>query len=727
MPVVHLIGNTQLPADQWQPHIGPEAIGLLAPLELSAEAKTLIREEAARILGRCIPPTQAQGCRTGLVVGYVQSGKTVSFTTVAALARDNKYRMVIIIAGTSTLLTTQSRSRLVKDLRVETRIGQCPWQHVPGPTPKNHSSQLIRDTLAEWNDATVPPDELRTVLITVMKHHGHLGKLIQVLKSVDMTTVPTLIIDDEGDQAGLNTEINKGTQSTTYRRLLELKAAIPHHSFLQYTATPQAPVLINIIDVLSPSFAEIITPGSAYLGGKDFFAPASTMVKLIPPGDIPSQTNTLLEPPPSLHKAMRLFFLGVAAHLVQRPEKPKHRSMMVHPSRLQDEHDQSFDWVDRARQVWMDILQHEGEAADELMREFEVDYADLQATVNDIPPFAALRPRIRHAIQRTTVKLLNRSPRGGNVVNWGEGAYWILVGGQLMDRGFTVEGITVTYMPRGPGQGQADTIQQRARFFGYHRQYMGYCRVFLEQSVRDAFKAYVEHEEDIRNSLLSHSETGKPLIEWKRQFFLDRTLRPTRDKVIDVGYQYARFGNTWEYPEGPQDSEEAIVANRTIVADFLNRLELLPHDGLDNRTGDKNLIAKDVSLRMVHEELLTKVSVRRLEDSQLMAAILRLVQVHLINHPDDNCTIFLMAGGKRQRRGYENDKIKELFQGRQYAQNQLTYPGDREVRGSAGISVQLRYLDLGEPNALVAENVPHLAMWIPNDIARDVLQQPQGG
>jgi len=64
-----------------------------------------------------------------------------------------------------------------------------------------------------------------------------------------------------------------------------------------------------------------------------------------------------------------------------------------------------------------------------------------------------------------------------------------------MDRGFTVEGLTVTYMPRGKGAGNADTIQQRARFLGYKRGYLGLCRVFLESDVQRAFSVYVNHEE----------------------------------------------------------------------------------------------------------------------------------------------------------------------------------------------------------------------------------------
>ena len=68
---------------QWIPLPGPETAGLVLP----EHARGRIVEEASRVLGRCVPPTAEDGAETGLVIGYVQSGKTTSFITLAALAR----------------------------------------------------------------------------------------------------------------------------------------------------------------------------------------------------------------------------------------------------------------------------------------------------------------------------------------------------------------------------------------------------------------------------------------------------------------------------------------------------------------------------------------------------------------------------------------------------------------------------------------------------------------
>ena len=91
-------------------------------------------------------------------------------------------------------------------------------------------------------------------------------------------------------------------------------------------------------------------------------------------------------------------------------------------------------------------------------------------------------------------------------------------------------------MPRGLGVGNADTVQQRARFFGYKRSYLGFCRIYLEQATSNAFTAYVEHEEDIRRQLIQLQSENQPLTSWKRQFILDRSLRPCRQSVLEFDF-----------------------------------------------------------------------------------------------------------------------------------------------------------------------------------------------
>lgn len=356
--------------EPWRPVIGEEISSLLRDLPLDQNSRNALREEAVSILARCVPPTTQEGQRTGLVVGHVQSGKTLSFTAVTALARDNNFPIAVIIAGTSIPLTDQSQRRLRRDLRIDTREDRC-WRHLHNPKIDNGDHTRIANILEDWRDPGVPASQRSTILITVMKHHGRLRDLINVLSNVGLENIPVLLIDDEADQAGLNNLINdEGDESATYRKLRELKEAIPHHTFLQYTATPQGPLLINLIDVLSPRFAITLTPGDAYTGGRQFFIENRELIRNIPPHDIPMRDHPLREPPESLLEALRIFFLGIASGLI-RDDGRGYRSMMVHPSQRTRGHQQSYDWITQILNHWRNtIASPDDPDAVELLEEF---------------------------------------------------------------------------------------------------------------------------------------------------------------------------------------------------------------------------------------------------------------------------------------------------------------------------------------------------------------------
>jgi hypothetical protein len=436
----------------WQALIGPEARRLIARA-LPGEEGERVLETGAAILSRGTPPTARTGQRTGLVVGYVQSGKTLSFTTVIALARDNGFRLVVVVAGTSLPLLRQSTQRLRRDLQIDDPDGHLRWRTYTNPTDDENTRRFIQQSLDEWNDPDVPQNEKATILVTVMKQHQHLRNLVSLLRRLRLDDVPALIVDNEADPASLNTRVNQGRESTTYRRLLDLRDSVPAHTFLQYTATPQAPLLINIIDVLSPSFVEVLEPGPAYTGGAIFFGGARQLVRPIPLREIPTDDNPLVDPPPTLLEALRIFMLGVAAGIMQGQGAGNlNRSMLVHPSRHTAPHREYRVWIGRVFDDWQRILELPATNADrrDLLEDFEEAYRDLARTVPDLPTFQQIERSLLRAFRRTSIEEVNARGRATPSIDWRRAYGWILVGGQAMDRGFTVEGLTVTYMPRIP-------------------------------------------------------------------------------------------------------------------------------------------------------------------------------------------------------------------------------------------------------------------------------------
>ncbi|MFL5614840.1 MAG: Z1 domain-containing protein [Gemmatimonadaceae bacterium] len=753
--VVEVLSNTAAKKGQaWSPTEGEETLELLGHFNIPKDSIDRVRDEAVRVLSRCLPPNSKAGVETGLVVGYVQSGKTMSFTTVASLARDNGYRIVIVIAGTSIPLLAQSTERLVNDLRID--ASNRGWQLFESRNLKKATRASNRDhlksTLEAWKSSvSVPfPWMRRTALIMVMKHHGHLDQVSELLAGLDLKGVPALIIDDEADQASLNTAVRRQDESKTYARIKRLRQTLPHHTFLQYTATPQAPLLLNIIDSLSPRFIEVLTPGPDYVGGKDFFLAAdSKLVQEIPEDELPDQepADTI---PESLLRALRLFFVGVAAGLVTNRKGKGNRSMLVHPSQERTGHSEYFTWVTGVREQWATLLQSGDQYAEdraELLAEFETAYDDIAATCgSDMPSREHVFEMLPWAVAMTVVLEVNARAGQTPKPQWNSNYSHILVGGQAMDRGFTVEGLTVTYMPRGLGVGNADTIQQRARFFGYKRPYLGYCRVFLERASISAYRRYIEHEEDVRRRLLAHRETGEPLSSWKRTFYLDKKLKPTRASVLELDYfRGSSVAKEWFTPDKPYagvgSNDDPVAANRSVIKTLRASLQgnLREDTGSSDRTDYQRHFVAEVKLRQIFEQCLLRLRFTDPSDAQEFTVLQILLAELLDRDETQKCTVYLMSKGlARERTVDEDGNIKNLFQGAAPSKPETEvgriYAGDRKLASKTVPTLQIHLLNVyesappGSPReqaTLLASEVPTVAVHLPLGIAEDLLIQPQ--
>ncbi|MBX7259348.1 MAG: Z1 domain-containing protein [Candidatus Hydrogenedentes bacterium] len=713
---------------QWKPTIGTETLAMLDQVPITS--RQTVMDEALDVLSWCLPPSETEGSRTGLVIGYVQSGKTMSFTTVSALAHDNGFQLIIVITGTSVPLFKQSKERLVEDLRLQDR-GR-PWKHFANPTVRGNARRSIESALQRWKDSSISHMERQTVLITVMKHGTHLDNLIRLLASLDLRAVPTLLIDDEADQASLNNLVKKGKESPTYRRILELRTNVPHHTFLQYTATPQALLLINLIDVLSPGFGYVLTPGLAYTGGVTFFEERLDLVRRIPLMDVPTARNKLEEPPQSLLEAMRIFFIGAAAGSILGPP-PHNRSMMVHPSKNTLAHADYSYWVNAIMRRWQGTLALAETDPDrqELVVEFRDSYDKLATTTDALPPFNVLINILSRVIRETIPTTVNARQGQTPEIDWKQDYAHLLIGGQALDRGYTVEGLTVTYMPRGQGVGNADTIQQRARWFGYKAAYLGFCRVYLAEQTFHAYQGYVEHEEDVRGQLRQHLAAGRSLDEWKRLFLLDSQLRPTRHNVLDLDYVRGNFARSWFEPRAPHYSKEALEQNRALVQEFCSTLQFAPDSGDERRLdAHRHLVAIDVPLTDVYANFLTPLTITGPNDSLRYMGLLLQIRRYLEQHRDAPCTVYRMRP-KVDRPIYrtvdQQGEIPELFQGAYPDKRGEIYPGDRTIRSESALTIQIHHLDeVRQDGEVIALDVPVVAIWIPRDMTADWLLQDQG-
>ncbi len=710
--------------------------------EANEEALHTVAFEAHRILGRCVPPKETDGEATGLVVGYVQSGKTLSFTTLTALARDNGYGVVILIAGTIDNLKSQSEDRLKQDLAITDEPGQ-PWVLIDNPAIQNSGFEALKLQLSRWRSPSVSQRKKKTILITVLKQHQRLANLVECLRhhSINLHGVPCLVIDDEADQASLNNcaaknqKTNQNNLSANYREVTNLKAVLPHHTYIQYTATPQAPLLIALADILSPDFAETLTPGQGYVGGETLFANHSPYAKVIPPGEATATAASHPTAPPALMDALRTFLLGACTHALA--EQNSNRAMMVHPSQQTAPHTQYLDWIRTPIREWKSRLSVPVLRAD-LQAQFVGTHADLQRTVGDaLPGLDALFSKMDEVLDTVMVREVNSTGKGAAPIRWGDNEYWILVGGQKLDRGYTVKGLTVTYMPRPLGVGNADNIQQRARFYGYKAGYLGYCRVYVRDEVRAAFEAYVEHESFIRSEL--EAMRGQPLKEWKRKFILANRLQPTRRSVMGIMLDEVAAAD-WLHPKAAYVNRVAVTANRKVFETFVGHLrnnfeELLAHEADPDRYLDKrkdsprNKLFEAVPLAQAYAQLLEAVQLSTSEDATEGTAMLVVLGRLLAQNPDETCDVFLIGDLQPQNRSLRKQSINQVFSGKSPNTPDraiLKYCGDRDLHTEERVSIHLRYFQFIKSEILESDaslDVPWFALHIPDNLKKRILLQ----
>lgn len=513
---------------------------------ISVNGAANLRRETAHIMSYCNPHDAVHNPETThLVVGYVQSGKTMSFTALSALARDNNYRVIVYLAGTKKNLRNQTADRLEKDLIKNIKGNKNIFKIHPDPVLAD-----VDDIIGHLSLSTKP-----VILIPILKHYQHIENLASIFNNEEfkdaMAGETVLIIDDEADQASLNSyarwnsshpDAEEEKSSSTYDAILHLRNSLPGNTYIQYTATPQANILISMQDVLSPKSHTLLTPGEDYIGGEKFFGRTKNhdlfqgrLIVNIPPEDVFNKKfNPVQRLPKSLRDALLLHVLATAIVVKWREvEDVDYLSMMVHVDGSKAWNKKFKKWIDAEFKEWRKALK-QPEGQDDryyLMEDFrrmfpmavELYDADKRPQFEDIEPF------ISDVINDKKTYLVNTDKEANADIEWSKHCMHILIGAEMLNRGFTIEKLATTYMPRyAISATNADTIQQRCRFFGYKEDYIQSCRVFLPEISIQHYIDYVEHERELRKAL---SEYGN-LEAAERQILMSEKLRPTRLNVL---------------------------------------------------------------------------------------------------------------------------------------------------------------------------------------------------
>lgn len=552
--------------------------------KLDDEGKTSVVSEAQDILSHCISPGVNDNI-TNIAVGYIQSGKTLSYTTLSALAADNSYRIIIYLTGITTSLNNQTYGRIQRDLKVN----ESDWYAIFEDNPKNIDADV--NEVAKYLKYSTC-----TLLFPAMKQQQHINRLTKIFSNYKikdlLSKVGVLIIDDEADQASFNTYAKKNKdkkdweedeQSRIYSCILKLRQEFPCLSYIQYTATPQAAFLIDSNDELSPKYHTVLTPGRGYTGGKTFFGEKEHALVYEIKDVYDRKTNNVY--PNSLDCALLQFLVSVSVLVyIKRDRGIKSLSMMIHPDGSIFSNELFYKGVKSKLELWLDTINlSDGDLGKEaLISQFKEAYEEITKYDNERPSFNEVVKHLCSVLLKTKLHLVQSKVETIDVapendIKWDTASSHILVGANILNRGFTVENLSMTYMPRTTkGKATADTIEQRCRFFGYKSKYIEYCRVYLPQKSIDEYKAYVKHEE-LMHSTLKTCSSLKEYASKISLLHLADNLNPTRSNILSSNLVRSKMSG-WRTMGSIAYREHNKIVVENLLHEIKDSLEIINPD-----------------------------------------------------------------------------------------------------------------------------------------------------
>lgn len=518
--------------------------------DIPEEGVLKIIENAAKTLSYCPDPSSNSQCqKTGIVIGKVQSGKTSNFIALTALAFDNGYNLAVVLGGTTKPLVQQNRDRIQQYFETTKEVLVLDTVDYLSEITSNKIRQFIRMG--------------KKVVIVVLKLPCWIDYVRNnVFKGSSFVDRPILIIDDEGDEASLNTLVKKRKKSPTYKAIESLKAILNKHCFVSVTATPQANLLIDTLDILSPDFGVLVDPGKGYCGLDVFHSDDKYTIK------IPDDETSLLDSgvPKSFKKALAMFFVACAIRK-NRGMKPDEKvSMLIHPSQKRIDHQSVLDKVSKIVDEWISLSSNKDDIAyEDIKKILQIAYDEYaNTTVQHIPEFSTIEGDIIQAINMCGMHKVNQDSalkKADDIYD-----YNIYVGGTMLGRGLTLNGLTVTYIIRtAKGVSNADTIQQRARWFGYKTKYLDLCRIFAVPKILNDFMYIREFEEDLWDTVRLSNMEGEEFKNMARIFVLSDNLRPTRRNVATT--ENFTF-NFWNKQKIFQKDSDYIRNNESVLSSF---------------------------------------------------------------------------------------------------------------------------------------------------------------
>lgn len=460
---------------------------------------------------------------TGLVYGRIQSGKTRAMIASTAMAFDNKFRISLVMTSN------------INDLVAQTHFDFS--SGLPGLkilTKDDALDKEIPDTKLYLEKTT------GCLLVICSKGNKSLSNVTRFLTEIGGLNYPTIIFDDEGDQASLDTNTRKRSKSaisvgpSPINDIIQnkLRPALLRHVYVSVTGTPQAVLLQSADSTHRPSFIEMLPPGADYVGGDQFFdknEPEDNrrLISLVDRNEKLQLLNPHDPMPTGLRNSILFFLVAAAAAIKNIGLRPHGYSYLCHPSLKNDEQAKAETRIAKFLTKVLDTLLDDSRGG-EILSLLEAAHRELAETLGSrTPNFYETKEMIKLYLPLKKILVINASVKRKGI-GYCKGLNF-LIGGNTLGRGIAIKDLLVTYYIREAKVSQIDTMHQHARMYGYRSVTLEYTRLFIPKHLYYRFRDIYRSDEELREFIDKHKAVPATFpVEFTYG------LRPTRPGVLDV-------------------------------------------------------------------------------------------------------------------------------------------------------------------------------------------------
>lgn len=547
----------------------------------------------------------------GLVVGDVQSGKTSNYIGLATKAADAGYKVIFVLTGTIESLRQQTQQRIEEGfIGYDSVSGEDVGVKRGVKTPKAFTSRANDFTGKSDQNTTYKISDYSTepMIFILKKNKSVLQKVYASLKTINTTAehqridYPILVIDDEADNASVNTNKLDGEHDPTVINsyIRKVLALFTRSSYVGFTATPFANVFISydsddemLNDDLFPrDFIYALYPPTNYCGARRYFFTKNNNVifikddyqEIFPLNHTKDWSGSTLYG--SVYYAINCFLLSNAIRDIRDPIKTTHRSMLINMSRFTAVQSALKDIIETyVKDTIRNVKQcyklpesmYEGnkylkDLKDCFNKEFKtIFFAGQHLTWKQV------LDKLYESIKNVDVVVVNSSKQSRklNYEEHKEGLRVIAIGGLALSRGLTLEGLCCSYFYRNTST--YDVLMQMGRWFGYRDGYDDICRIFITKETHDFYRDICIAIEDLKADIdrmgRAHKKPSDYGIRVRNSEDLSITARNKMQNTKTKIDRHSFYGCLYETPYLHADSN-IMKDNIDRTLEFMNEIDV---------------------------------------------------------------------------------------------------------------------------------------------------------